>query len=481
MADSRCVIFYSWQTDLPNATNRGFIERALEQAAKAIKADESIQVEPVIEGDTLGIPGSPDIAETIFGKIAQAQIFVGDISIINQGAISPDGAARPTPNPNVLLELGYALKALGDKRVILVFNDAYGAPELLPFDLKMRRVIRYHMPKDAEERASERKKLEGLLAEGIRVILSGLDALVPGEAIQPLSLTEQARAAIEAERPNQTGLVRQYMTRLAEEITALTPVFADNESDRWDEQLIEALEVSTGLVRETVQLASSIALMDAASAGQAMYKGFGSLLTLYTQPPGYQGNYHPFDHDLAKFLGHELFVSFCACLIQEERWELLADLLSEDLYARGRDFGRMETVSFTELSEPIRLLVHRKERLQSNRMSLHADLLYERHTKGELGAVLPLEPFVEADYFLYLRAQLQPEKASQVIAWLPWSTLNLHQPPRYLLEAVSSRYAQRLLPALSVADIPTLRQRLAERAPNSSRFGAREGAFGTIP
>jgi hypothetical protein len=29
---------------------------------------------------------------------------------------------------------------------VLVFNTAYGKVEQLPFDLKMRRTIRYHMP-----------------------------------------------------------------------------------------------------------------------------------------------------------------------------------------------------------------------------------------------------------------------------------------------------------------------------------------------
>lgn len=43
------VIFYSWQADLPNNTNRGFIQGALEQAANAIAAD--LAIEPVIERD----------------------------------------------------------------------------------------------------------------------------------------------------------------------------------------------------------------------------------------------------------------------------------------------------------------------------------------------------------------------------------------------------------------------------------------------
>ena len=119
-----CKIFYSWQSDLPNATNRGFIEKALEDAAKFIRNDDSIEVEPVIDRDTIGVPGSPDIAHTIFDKIEQAQVFVCDISIINLNTLS-----RPTPNPNALIELGYAIKALGWDNIIMVMNSAFGRPE----------------------------------------------------------------------------------------------------------------------------------------------------------------------------------------------------------------------------------------------------------------------------------------------------------------------------------------------------------------
>src|SRR5438270_6437159 len=111
-----CLVFYSWQSDLPNATNRGFIQKALENAAKAIRDDDTVQVEPVVDRDTVGVPGAPDIASTIFAKIDQAQIFVCDVSIVDASA------RRPAPNPNVLIELGYARRALGHDKVILAMN-----------------------------------------------------------------------------------------------------------------------------------------------------------------------------------------------------------------------------------------------------------------------------------------------------------------------------------------------------------------------
>jgi len=69
VAQRTVTVFYSWQSDLPGGTNRNFIETALRAAADALRADTSIDVEPVVDRDTAGVPGSPDISSTIFGKI----------------------------------------------------------------------------------------------------------------------------------------------------------------------------------------------------------------------------------------------------------------------------------------------------------------------------------------------------------------------------------------------------------------------------
>jgi len=73
------IVFYSWQSDLPNSCNRGLIQDALESAVATIKADDTIAVEPVVDRDTQGVPGAPDIASTIFAKITAADVFVADV------------------------------------------------------------------------------------------------------------------------------------------------------------------------------------------------------------------------------------------------------------------------------------------------------------------------------------------------------------------------------------------------------------------
>jgi hypothetical protein len=169
-----CNVFYSWQSDLANSTNRGFIQGVLEGVAKAIRKDDSIRIQPVVDRDTAGVPGSPDIAATIFGKIDGSAVFVCDVSIVNHG-----DKGRPTPNPNVLIELGYALKALKSDRILMVMNTAYGVPELLPFDLSKKRVITYDFSEGRKDKAGVRKDLMRKMEKALRMILDNVASIAP--------------------------------------------------------------------------------------------------------------------------------------------------------------------------------------------------------------------------------------------------------------------------------------------------------------
>ena len=167
------TIFYSWQSDLPNSTNRGFIETALRKAVKELAQDPEI-IEPPgeVDRDTFGIPGSPDIAATILKKIEEADACVFDVSI----ALRPEKGSRVSPNPNVLVELGYALKAHASEQVILVFNTAFGDPEELPFDLRSKRVLSYCAHLDEQDRGQSRADLVGKLTHALKLVYEHMRA-----------------------------------------------------------------------------------------------------------------------------------------------------------------------------------------------------------------------------------------------------------------------------------------------------------------
>ena len=190
------TVFYSWQTDHPNRCNRGFIGRALEQAIAGLRRDAELEAAPRLDKDTEGVPGSPDIAATIFEKIDNASAFVADISLV-----SPEGV-RATPNPNVLIELGYAMKALGPDRVVMVANTFFGPLESLPFDLRLKRVLAYSQSPEDDAKES-REKLRSRLEAALRLVfdksveesesvrLGAYASMVAGELVDFLLLAEQ--------------------------------------------------------------------------------------------------------------------------------------------------------------------------------------------------------------------------------------------------------------------------------------------------
>jgi tetratricopeptide (TPR) repeat protein len=162
-------VFYCWQSDRVAACNRSLIQDALEGALSDLKGMPQINLNVVLDRDTIGMPGSPDISSTILEKIDQSSAVVADVTIV-----SGTQEERQSPNPNVLIEVGYAIKSRSFARIILVMNTHFGAVEALPFDIRGKRVLTYCSAPGAETRAPERKRLRSSLKTSLITIL-GLD------------------------------------------------------------------------------------------------------------------------------------------------------------------------------------------------------------------------------------------------------------------------------------------------------------------
>ncbi len=163
------AVFYCWMSDHPNATNRSFIEKALDKAVKEIAQDVSIVEDPRTDKDTKDLAGSPEISSAILDKINKSLAVVCDVSIV-------DRDTRPSPNPNVMVELGYAMGVLGCDKVIMVMNTAYGSIAQLPFDIKHRRVLTYSLKIDSANKADCQKRLQNQFKHAV---LSCLDLASP--------------------------------------------------------------------------------------------------------------------------------------------------------------------------------------------------------------------------------------------------------------------------------------------------------------
>ena len=162
------TIFYSWQSELHEKSNRYFIRDAMKEALRNIEKEFDLDERPALDHDTKGIPGAPDIIKEIFEKIEVCSAFVADVSFTSESTNN-----RKCANPNVLIELGFALHALGSERLILVMNDAFGSPQEMPFNLAGRRwPITFTLQPDADSKTQNatRNDLIKKLTKALKVM-----------------------------------------------------------------------------------------------------------------------------------------------------------------------------------------------------------------------------------------------------------------------------------------------------------------------
>lgn len=175
----KIIAFYAWQSDTGQEFNRALIDRALREAAKRITDDHSLGIEVLVDSDTEGVPGIPPVTETILKKIQDCDIFVPDVTFVASSA-----SGKRIPNPNVMLEFGYALRAITHAAIMPVMNTAFGPPEELPFDMgHLRHPIQYKV--DATAKDSERRAVRETLRESKK---NSAFRLQPGNHHRPLLL-----------------------------------------------------------------------------------------------------------------------------------------------------------------------------------------------------------------------------------------------------------------------------------------------------
>lgn len=162
--DTEYRVFYSWQSDTTDKYNRNFIEKAIEKAIK--KINEKFNINVKLDKDTRDCAGSPDIINKILEKIDKSTLFIADVSITTRNG------KKCYPNSNVMFELGYAIKSIGDDRVIMVLNNITGTEKELPFDLGLKRQTKYTYGENCEE--DKEKTSEDL----VRAFYNSLEILI---------------------------------------------------------------------------------------------------------------------------------------------------------------------------------------------------------------------------------------------------------------------------------------------------------------
>ena len=194
-------VFWSWQSDTPGSTGRHFVRAALDEAIDELKTAREVEEPPEAarreqlhaDSGREGVRGSPDLAATIMAKIDEASVVISDVTPVGAGSPrrTSDGTDIPPKalmNPNVAIELGYALgrhTTASTNNLLMVLNTFYGNRSSLPFDLAHKAgPIEYHLAPKAtkEERKAEQSRLRGEFIVALRPFLErGLAATTRSE------------------------------------------------------------------------------------------------------------------------------------------------------------------------------------------------------------------------------------------------------------------------------------------------------------
>lgn len=436
------IVFYSWQSDLSNGTNRTLIEASLKEAASEIQTEKA-DVEPVIDRDTQGVAGAPNIATAIFQKIESADIFVADVSII--GKVKK----RAVPNPNVLIELGYALKALGHERIVLVFNTAFGKVEKLPFDLRMHRTLTYNCAESISDRSEIKKNL---IKDFKLALMAGFTHA--GAKKTSTSIID----IIKNDVPSKKIELREHLNNVLKQLEGLQPPMKQDGGTVQD--LLQAIPTTEDIAADFSKLAETIVLMNDLDSAKEMFQWFGKILTKYDPiiPDG--GRVWNCNGDFYKVIGHDFFVNFITPFLREEKWSELKEILEGTLRVGPTEHNRNgRKTDWTELSEYSPLITD--EGNTRRRISPHGDILKARHEREPLVSVVSFKEFAETDFFLHLYGDGETKDRFNY-RWYPRSDIWLHHTPKFLSDAVDYKTAVKICQALSIADVEELKNRLSK-------------------
>lgn len=198
-------VFFAFQMDTEDKFGKGFIQSAVEIAIQQLK-DEGLEV--TLDYGFRGTPGTPPLLDEMLKKSDESDMVIVDLTYTSAKewlnakeiggddtskwiSIEKDADRKPSPNPNVLLETGYAWAKKGTYRTLAIMNEAFGSPKLLPVDLKgFRWGITYNLDKtNYHSRKQKRKKLAEALFDSIKnSILS--EAIHQSEKWKPIKLIE---------------------------------------------------------------------------------------------------------------------------------------------------------------------------------------------------------------------------------------------------------------------------------------------------
>lgn len=126
-------VFFAWQSQKKDINK--FLKEQLKKTKNKLKEDNSIDIE-IIYSPTQNDSGSPNIVDKIKEQIYSSDVFIGDITPIDDN--------NCISNSNVMYELGLAEVFMGESRVILLLSKDIDIKNMA-FDINHKRISTFNI------------------------------------------------------------------------------------------------------------------------------------------------------------------------------------------------------------------------------------------------------------------------------------------------------------------------------------------------
>jgi hypothetical protein len=253
-----------------------------------------------------------------------------------------------------------------------------------------------------------------------------------------------ARRATEAFRTGKAqalGSFIEYLDTLATHLDRLK--IKSEQGKEFDDQVVGSFEAFRPYRDEFVEVIG-VAMRHSkeAAVGEALHHFFERIFVYNERAQDSMGSYRTTDFDNFRLICRELFLLTNTLALKLQRFDLAHALLNREYYLPVISGGTM--YSYGVLARPVESMDYRRQRLQSRRANLVADLLLDRTD----GAPLSREDVMQADFFLYLKSDLKNDHR-----WHPATHVfagGMHRPFEIFARAGSKSYWDQLAPLLGV-------------------------------
>jgi hypothetical protein len=313
---------------------------------------------------------------------------------------------------------------------------------------------------------SEMESYEEKLEELVRWIFDKPQYVKPPLGTAPAYITEdnpanflikvssyRAVEAIKGGKPNALGVVKEYLTTLADGLEKFCIVKYDGE---FDDAIVQSIEDFLPNRTEFINLLFAFGhYASEESYIEALHKYFEKVIS-YMHRPQHINQYNEHSWDNFKFIIHEMFLYAVAIFINHEKWHYAHYLMQNDYYSEeNAPYGRNTLVSYTAFREPVRSLNYRNERLKLGKLSIQADMLKARAESSGL----KFHYLMQADFILYIRKEIENNTEQYRNQWFP--TTLVYTDRHYgsfevFARAQSKRYFDKMKILLEIEDKGTL-------------------------